>query len=143
MNKANFFWIALLSGALLNCAPVRRAVDGTTKKFCGKYYVVEKFKVEAGAETGYKGETNYTINLLPGAKDEEIVIEKFANSYKVNAGIKGDSLAIPLQKFSYRENPVFISGGGKFTADTLYYHYSSGGPAGRINCECKAVRSNK
>lgn len=130
---------------IMACSAMQVATERSTDKkvienFCGEYSVYEKFDVRAGALTGQRGSTNYTIRILPGEKENSLIIEKFANSYKAAASVKGDSIFIPSQKFPYLNDKVTIWGKGKLTPDTLFYNYFSGGPAGQILCDCKAVK---
>jgi hypothetical protein len=145
MKARHYFSAAFVSLLIISCSAVQVATGGKTDKnavenFCGEYSVFEKFDVRAGALTGQRGRTNYTIRILSGEKENSLIIEKFANSYNAAASVKGDSLFIPSQKFPYLKDKVTIWGKGKLTPDTLFYNYFSGGPAGQILCECKAVK---
>jgi hypothetical protein len=137
--------VILILSAAVSCSTPKAAVDiknagNGVESFVGQYFVTENYSIKAGALTGQKGESKYTITISKGIKENEIVIENFANSYKANAYIKGDSLFIPSQKFPYHESRVTIMGQGKKLSDTIYYDYFSGGPAGQIECKCIAVR---
>ena len=130
---------------LVSCSSVSVITNNGANKnklsdLYGKYSVDEKFEIHAGALTGQKGNAKYIITVLPGEKENELIVENFANAYKLAAVIKADSIFIPAQKFPYLKDRVTILGKGKLISDTLFYNYFSGGPAGQIDCECKAVK---
>jgi hypothetical protein len=141
MITKKYFTVILISLVLVSCSAKQVVTDEKqSESFYGEYSVYEKFEVHAGALTGQKGTVKYDITIVPGAKENQLIIEKFAKAYKVAATAKGDSIIIPSQKFPYHKGSVTIYGGGQLKEDTLFYNYFSGGSAGQILCECKAAK---